>query len=253
MKSPEFVTLCKGLKSSARSIELNETIEALKIVSFFGVPASSVISQVLLQLIRHNVNDLSLQHILFVDFLLRRMERGPLVDALRIALPLVFETQLATKLDRNNVYQVSEMFKYAARKSVSDASVELLVDLLTDRREEMDERTAKNVLWSLCDTRRPLSVELLLQQTLDVMAKALDQCTFEQVEDMLRKVVRKITKKQMQFYNEQFMDSCANYVIRNDCGFIEGIWILRKLSRVVSFVCTTDLYTTWIPDVMLTV
>jgi hypothetical protein len=46
-------------------------------------------------------------------------------------------------------------------------------------------------------------------------------------------MVKKIVQKQTYFYHEDFADSCARYVVVKDCGFEEGAWILRKLTRIV--------------------
>nr|CAD7260599.1 unnamed protein product [Timema shepardi] len=127
MNTPEFAKLCRKLKTQARTFNINETVDALKIISYMGVHSSSIIVQTLLQLIRHQVNDLSLQQIVFLEFVLKRMKSSSLTDALRIALPLVFEAQLETKIDRSNPSQLAELLYYSGHVSMD------LLDYLCER------------------------------------------------------------------------------------------------------------------------
>lgn len=112
---------------------MSEAIEALKIFSFVGIPSTSLINQVLLQLVRKNVNQLSLQQIIFLDYLIRQFKNTPLSDALLIALPIVFEVHVTYQLDRENVTQVMDCLQYVSRKNVSDSTVELLVEALRQK------------------------------------------------------------------------------------------------------------------------
>ncbi|GJQ66491.1 hypothetical protein Trydic_g4484 [Trypoxylus dichotomus] len=52
LKHSDFEKICSQLKYHAGAIELNETIEALKVMSFVGVSSDSAIYQILLQLLR---------------------------------------------------------------------------------------------------------------------------------------------------------------------------------------------------------
>nr|CAD7401538.1 unnamed protein product [Timema poppensis] len=145
MNTPEFAKLCRKLKSQARTFNINETVDALKIISYMGVHSSSIIVQTLLQLIRHQVNDLSLQQIVFLEFVLKRMKSSSLTDALRIALPLVFEAQLETKIDRSNPSQLAELLYYSVQTRCSDSCIEFLLGALNDLHHELDINSAKNV------------------------------------------------------------------------------------------------------------
>ncbi|CAG2065479.1 unnamed protein product, partial [Timema podura] len=148
MNTPEFAKLCRKLKSQSRTFNINETVEALKIISYMGVHSSSIIVQTLLQLIRHQVNDLSLKQIVFLEFVLKRMKSSSLTDALRIALPLVFEAQLETKIDRSNPSQLAELLYYSAQTQCSDSCIELLLGALNDLHHELDINSAKLVVLS---------------------------------------------------------------------------------------------------------
>lgn len=59
-KNSNFEGLCRSLKRNSPHMELNDVIEALKIISFVGVRSNSLISMWLLHLIKEQVNDLTL-------------------------------------------------------------------------------------------------------------------------------------------------------------------------------------------------
>lgn len=59
-RNSDFERLCRSLKRNARFMELNDVIEALKIVSFVGTRANSEITMTLLNLIKHQINDVTL-------------------------------------------------------------------------------------------------------------------------------------------------------------------------------------------------
>lgn len=234
VNSPDFISLCKRLKSQARSISLNDTTEALKVVSYIGVPASSTIVQILLQLVCQGVNDLSLHQIIFLEFMMRNFERSPLVDALKIAFPLVFEAQLSLKMARDDAVSLAEFLQYACKKRLSDSSVNIIIESLEKLSEDIDVRTAKSVVWSLSKLKTPLtSHEVLLTHCWNVLAQNIEECSHTEIEELLSWIVKKMARKHMYFYHEGFADACARYVVTKDCGFEEGTWVLRKLTRIV--------------------
>lgn len=230
---PEFIKLCKRLKSQARGFRLNDTVEALKIVTYIGVPAQSTIVQILLQLIRQQVNDLSLHEIIFVEFLLKNFDKNPLVDALKIALPLVFEAQLSLKMNRDDATHLADLLNYAAQKKLSDNAVNLIVDCLYEVTNDIDVKTARHIVWSFYEIKKLLpSYHNLLKICWNVLAQNIDQCSYKEIEEFLYWMVNKYSWKQTEFYHEDFVDSCAKYMVTKDVGFEKGSWILRKLTRL---------------------
>lgn len=234
LKNPNFVKLCKKLKSQAGVIELNETIEALKVMTYVGVPSDSKIIQVLLQLLRHNVNYLTLNHIMFLDFLLGQYKSSPLVEALKIALPMVFEINLSLKLDKSNLSQLTECLYYASRHKLSDQSVELLIKTLCDYPDEFDARSAKSIIWSITDMNADEMFKLPLEKALNDLIVHMDEISFIDLDKTAGKLIVKYSSKHTFYYNETFFDSCVNNIIDHNLGFEEAMILLRKFIRIVS-------------------
>ncbi|EFA07285.1 uncharacterized protein LOC660773 [Tribolium castaneum] len=227
----DFRKLCRKLRSQAASIELGDIIEALKVVSYVGVPADSTIFQVLLQLIRHNVNHLNLQQIIFLEFLLTQTKSSPLVEALKIALPMVFEIHLPVKMDYDNAAHLADCLYFASRNALNVESIEKLVNALMGHRE-FDAKTAKSVVWSICDMEPDEMFRPLMNRAIDSLIVHLDELSFNEMETTLTKLISRFGQKCTYFYNETFYDSCANYVIDKDLGFKQSIYILRKFGRI---------------------
>lgn len=232
VNSPEFNMLAASLKSKLRFLELGDQIECLKILSYLRIPATSKIVQILLQLISKQVNDLNLQQITFLDFVMRDFKPTPLVKALKIALPIVFEANLKLKCDYNNVQHLTELLMFASKKAVSESSFNLILSSLLNQRSNIDLKSAKSIVRSLCDTKTTSDHhKLLLHQALDIVTDSIDRCTFHELELLLTKLLNKFLEDFEFFYHEEFVNSCGNFIVDKDCGFEQGIWILKKICR----------------------
>ena len=94
LKHPRFAELCQNVRFESRTFLMNDITECLKILTYLGVHTNSEIITVLLQLIRHQINDVTLDHIVFLSFILKKLDRTPLVEALQIALPMLLQIQI---------------------------------------------------------------------------------------------------------------------------------------------------------------
>lgn len=190
LRNPDFEHLCRNLKHVARQLDVNDTIEAMKILNYVGVPPNSDISMTLLHLVRHQINDISLGQIVFLEFLLSRFASTPLVDALRIALPMLLQIQLATKLDRDNAAQLCDLLQFATRNPLSEQACTSIVVALTLHGTELSLDQARSVVWSLADLAQPFGDphERLLHNCLDVLCDSLLRLPFDMVETTLTKM-----------------------------------------------------------------
>lgn len=217
-------------------IDSHETIEALKVVTYVGVPSNSTIVQVLLQLLRHNINDLNLQQIIFLDFLLNNYEQVPLADALKIALPIVFDIQLKIKMNHENVHNLREYLHYASTHKISSKSVDLILSKLLCCRDKYDGKVAKSIIWSLSDLEPRSGFDVLLKKNFEILRNSIDKLPFNDLDVTLKKVANSYRKYQYPFYrNKAFGEVCASYVVDKDLGFKQSADIMKKLDQLVSF------------------
>lgn len=235
LKHPEFERICYHLKHQAGMIEVNDTIDALKVVTYMGTPSNSTIVQVLLQLIRHNVNDLSLQQIIFLDFLLSHHEKAPLVDALRLALPMVFEIQFPVKVDGTNLPHLLECLQYVSRKDVSERCVDAIVKYLMNYRQEIDGKGGVSIIWSICDMKSDEFFEPLVTKAINAIILDIDRLSFTEIETSLDKLLKKYTPYLKFYYSETLCDVTANYIIDNDLGFDAAVYLQKRFNNIVSY------------------
>lgn len=221
------------MRLQAGSIETNDTLEALKVVSYVGVSSNSTIVQVLLQLLKHDINSLGLRQIIFLDFLLSHLDSSPLTEALKIALPIVFEINLPIKMETDNVAQLTEYLFYLSRNGSKEEILRRVVELLLTF-PNFDVKTAKSIIWSICDLDFNEMFRPLLKKAIDCIMIQIDELDFNDLEVTLSKMLRRYTRRFNYFYNEAFFDTCANCLIDQDLGFDKAIYLMRKLNRVVS-------------------
>lgn len=216
-------------------IEVYDTVDALKVITYMGAPSNSTIVQVLLQLIRHNVNDLSLQQIIFLDFLLSHHESVPLVEALRLALPMVFEIQFPIKVDRDNLTQLVECFQYVSKKDVSERCIEAHVKYLLRYKEDMDAKSTMSIIWSICEMKADEFFEPLLTKAINSLILNIDSLSYSEIETTLSKLLKKYTPVLKFYYSETLCDVAANYIIDNDLGFDSAVYLQRRFITIVSY------------------
>lgn len=235
LKNPDFDLLCRNLKNNSRSLNLNDAIEILKILFYIGVPPNSPIGLTLLHLIRNQINDITIGHIIFLEFLLKKTESIPLVEALKMALPMLLQIQIGTKMDHENVGQLTELLVFVSRNSVSEQCIMNIVTALTLHGDHISLDQARSILWSLTDLKsfNP-NYEKLLQNCIKVLMRSLDLLTFEGMEATLSRMIDKYQQRYTSFYHERFYQECVNYVIQNDVGFLNAVFVQKKLSRIVS-------------------
>ncbi|XP_044747477.1 uncharacterized protein LOC123308749 [Coccinella septempunctata] len=233
ISSKKFAQLCGKLKTLSGTIDSHETIEALKVVTYVGVPKNSTIVQVLLQLLKHQLNDLNLHQIIFLEFLLGHYEGVPLAEALRMALPIVFDIQLPIKMEHENIHSLREYLQFASQQKLSNKSVELILSKLLSCRDKYDAKVARSILWSLSDIQPRSNFEPLLKKNFEILIKGAHDISFNDLDVTLKKLANSYIKYDYPFFrNKAFCDSVTNYVMDKNLGFKESIYVIRKLAQM---------------------
>lgn len=234
MSDASFKNICLSLKNNIRSIDLNETVEILKILSFIGVPLNTVVMQTVLQMIRTQINELSLQQMIFLDFILGQFQQpSPLSEALIIALPIIFESQLRLKTERQNLVQVTDLLKYAVKNRVGESGVNFLLDIIMEQKN-ISVRTAVSLIWSLCELRQNEMLSPILKRIIQVVREHSTELEISELEMVLTKLILRYNTRHTYYFDAAFCDSLAEEVIRRDVGFRQALWIMQKFSKVVS-------------------
>lgn len=187
----EFADLCDILKKHIRQLSTKQSIDALKYMTYFNVPSSTVIVQMLLQMIRTSVNQLTLDEILFVSFLLKKCQKTPLVEALDIALPIVFETQVKTQLDSNNLEALVKILQYLRQLGINSDVVSRILKIFEMKySEEISPVQAKQILFCLLDWECNETVKSLLPKMFEIMSGGMEEFNEVELKALLRRIMK---------------------------------------------------------------
>lgn len=238
LSHPKFRILCKKLKYTARTFEENDLINLIKIFTYLQTPPNTEIYLTLLNLIRHKINDLNLDQIVLLDFLLRKVQKEPLVDALQMALPMIFQVQLPTQMNHDNVPQLLQLLKFISMNinAISRKSVMNVVTALTLHGENFQPLDAIKIVNALSEFDHFLpGYRRLLNNTVTVVGEHIHDVEFRHLEFTLQQMIDVFASlKHPEFYNDQFFAKCAEEAIARDIGFDKAVYVLQKLCQIVS-------------------
>nr|XP_029734193.1 uncharacterized protein LOC109413932 [Aedes albopictus] len=233
LNHPRFAELCKVLKYEARGFVMNDVTESLKILTYFGVRSNSEIMTVFLQLLRHQINDINLDQIVFLDFILKKMDRSPLVEALQLALPMLLQIQISYKMDHENVQQLVELIGFVSQHRVSDRCVTNVVSALTLHGTSLTGIQAADVLKALTNFNNlePLHVKLL-NNVYETLIEKIDEINFKTIDFLMKKIVEKNLDKYPMFYNDVYFKRSAQFVVNHDMGIMNALYFQKKLNKI---------------------
>ncbi|KAI5740835.1 hypothetical protein M8J76_007767 [Diaphorina citri] len=233
-KSPEFQNLCKQLFIKIHTFRTDDVITMLKCLIYFNVHPKAKILQGALKILASNVNELSLQNIVFLDFLLSDLQTSPLVEALKISLPIVFQAQYSNRVNSESNASLIDMLAFATRKQLSEDVSNKLLDTLVERNNiEYTERNAKSIVMSIANCKVLNSVHgILLKRTLMWISQNLNRFSFDDIEGLVGKLINKYVWVDDIFYHEIFLNSVIDYLIENQHSFNTCTYILKKLARI---------------------
>lgn len=152
---PNFELLCRRLKICSPIFSVNELIESFKLLCLLGVPKNSELSLHLLQLIRHEINYLDVNQIIFLCFVLEQNEScSELENSVRTALPMVFDQQIPEQITPNqSVEELVKILNFVTTHQTSyikDTNVKRICGTLADKKDDIDLTNAINIIHRLC-------------------------------------------------------------------------------------------------------
>lgn len=142
-----FRELCNRALKRMRFYETQELLSLLKLSTFFQIPANTALVQAIGQMLKHSINSLTLSELMFLDMLLHwQKSSSSITDALKMAIPLVFQAQLPIQLDFTNIHDVVRCFKFAYTKELNPALVEKLAVSLLSELPNLDPEQAASIV-----------------------------------------------------------------------------------------------------------
>ncbi|XP_076309291.1 FAST kinase domain-containing protein 2, mitochondrial-like [Tachypleus tridentatus] len=188
---PGFKRLCERVIKRARFFNTEDVISILRTLSYVKVPYSSAVYTSLCQMIRHTINDLTLSEIIFLDFLFNQQTPTPLVSALKMALPLVMESQLDIQLDHSDVTQVARCLTVGIKKHFKSSTVDKLVHILLRNPSELQIQEAFGLCLTLTQMKYPTEeASQLLDEVLEVLAMKIGGLSVKQISWILSQAIK---------------------------------------------------------------
>ncbi|XP_050439340.1 uncharacterized protein LOC126844902 isoform X2 [Adelges cooleyi] len=233
IRSPEFTVLCRKILNQSRHLDLNNVLTNIKCLSYLGVPVNSNIMQMLLQIMSKMVNELSLQQIMFLQFLLKDLSSCPLVDALKLALPIVFEAQIQYKMIDNLYWQV-EFLNYITKHKLSQGTFDFVMSKINQNFHEINPSLAKNLVCTLYQygysTEQYISI---INKCLNIlMSQPKCHLTISDTEAILSKMINKYLLVSEIFYNELFINHTIDQILKKQTSFEALSFIVKKINKV---------------------
>lgn len=120
-RTEELRTLSHNVNKNVRFLKVEDAVTILKVLTYFEISTNSILCQNLLQMISKQVNRLGISQIMFLYYIIPECARSPLVDALKIAIPVVFETHVRSQLDIDDIPTLAGAVCFSFdQESVSD-------------------------------------------------------------------------------------------------------------------------------------
>lgn len=235
--------LCKLFRRSAPHMDPGDLINGVKLLTKLSAPGNHLTLQVLLKLLSKHANMLDLHQLAYMQFLLDKMDtesKSPLSQALEYALPVVFESQLNSQLDRSDPQSICDYLHYVSKYKLSEKSANILVEAALKMTDRIPSKLALSVLWSLCDLRfENPSYEPLVTWCFRKLTEGIEEFKMIDLNTSISKAARKYSRASY-FYNEDFLNSYFMKITQNALNVDETLWSIKYASMFVS-VLSSDL------------
>lgn len=185
------------------------------------------------------INNMSLQQITFLHFLLKDLSQCPLVDALNIALPIVFETQVRRQVeDKVTIYWQVEFLNYVTKHKLSQETFDFIMSKIIKNINQLNPKMIHSLLCSLYHKDySTLKYIDTINKCLQMYTSHLDYVTdFSYIEVILIRMIVKYFTESDVFYNERFINAIVEYIIKTQNKFENIGYLMKKLNKIVRYI-----------------
>ena len=134
LTNPEFQLLCKIVVQRIRTLSTQYLISCLLFIDTFNISIKTTVAQSVLQLIRQRINDFEVRQICFLHATVVRIKDSHSIDdgllnAVIVALPMVFEIKVANNLlDFTNTTELVSCIRFAVHHKLRPEILNKLMD-----------------------------------------------------------------------------------------------------------------------------
>ncbi|CAK9808725.1 hypothetical protein ANTPLA_LOCUS5887 [Anthophora plagiata] len=228
--SEEITYVFKVIHKNAQLLQKYHIIHILKILVIWNVPHHTTLVQTLLQLICASVNDLSIEQIVVMHNILRKMKWCPLTDSLNIALCQVFKQKVKIELNSNYITLIAAL-KYAS--FINDKnSIYHIINKLVLKPYKLQISNVVHLYALLYNIPETIETKILLNHMQNVIKTNYRNLTMNNITYILHYICESCLNNTMKLYDEKTV--CALYAaaFKNDITFHENITILKYLNKM---------------------
>ncbi|KAG8182043.1 hypothetical protein JTE90_013973 [Oedothorax gibbosus] len=187
MENQVFQALCSRLMKIVRVLDTQELITSYKVLSNLGIRSSSYVVSSILKMLGAHLNNMSLGQITFLSYMLSKQRHHPLVDGLRLALPLVLQVQIEQQLDSDNMTQVADCLQLACRSRLKPATIQKIVSTILTKSQTLSPTNATTILFAMLNMETPVEgYKALLNHSIQVVTKNIELSDEKQVIKILK-------------------------------------------------------------------
>lgn len=246
---PSFEQLCRCIKKCSTIFTPSEMIRSLRSLIILNVPTNSEISLVLLNLLRHEINFLTIDEIIQLDHILCKTEKSSeLQKAVEKALPIVFDIQVKQQLDtKDSTELLLKVISFLASHytTVNDDTIIRICEILYSRRKELTAADALTIVHSLCKINRLdlRNVIKLLSAGIQILMDQNDDVKLDELLILCRRLTTLATNSEFRIHSHTFslLQLCCNRIVQSDAGLRSAIYLQIGLKNIVSLSETLSL------------
>lgn len=208
-------------------MELKELISVIRSLRFLRVPSDSIVMQILLQHLRMQMNDLSLGQIVLLEIVLENLAPTPLVEALRVALPVIAENHLDIEIQGIQFFRLVEWFCYACKHGFSSKNIRKISNALLDANTDLTSKDATNVLWGFVRAKNFVENDGLFVLATKTLINKIDEIP----KHYLLQLIKRLQDKSI--LNENLLKAASKKAIAElwDTNTLHNLACIMKNSR----------------------
>lgn len=238
---PSFEELCRCIKKCSTIFTPSEMIRSLRSLVILNVPTNSEISLVLLNLLRHEINFLTIDEIIQLDRILSKAEKSSeLQKAVEKALPMVMDIQVRQQLDTSEpTALLLKVISYLAARytTANDETIIRVCGILCSRRKELTAADALTIVHNLCKMNRLnlRNVIKLLSGGIQIVMEKSDDVKLDELLILSRRLTTLAANNEIRIHAHMhsLLQLCCDRIIQDDAGLRSAVYLQIGLKNIV--------------------
>lgn len=241
---PSFELLCRRIRKCSTIFTPTEMIRSLRSLCALGVPTNSEISLVLLNLLRHEINHLTIEEIMQLDFVLSRTDKSSeLQKAIEASIPIVFDLQISQQIDLEDapcdLVKVLSFIASHKESYIKNKNIVRICDVICSKKDKINLEDAINIIYHLCAIDR-FHLKNSIKLTALCIRQVMDHVNEVNITELMRICDRLVSIAVEQFlplhyHMHGLLNLCCERISQENVGIDAAISLQSEFKKIVSF------------------